>query len=102
MEHTSDTVYDGKLIHENSYPQRAERYQEVEIAGIKIDFYIDSIKYLTFNNENKGWAYWPFDKRFHLILNLAVGGTWGGAQGIDPSAFPASMEIDYVRVYKKN
>ena len=67
-----------------------------------IDFYIDSIKYLTFNNENKGWAYWPFDKRFHLILNLAVGGTWGGAQGIDPSAFPASMEIDYVRVYKKN
>jgi len=39
MEHTSDTVYDGKLIHENSYPQRAERYQEVEIAGIKIDFY---------------------------------------------------------------
>jgi len=39
MEHTSDAVYDGKLIHENSYPQRAERYQEVEIAGIKIDFY---------------------------------------------------------------
>jgi len=39
MEHTSDTVYEGKLIHETSYPQRAERYQEVEIGGIKIDFY---------------------------------------------------------------
>lgn len=67
-----------------------------------IDFYIDSIKYFRFNNENKGWEYWPFDKRFHIILNLAVGGNWGGAQGIDPSAFPAQMEVDYVRVYKKN
>lgn len=39
MEHTSDLVYDGKLIHENSYPQRSERYEEIEIEGIKIDFY---------------------------------------------------------------
>ena len=39
MEHTLDTVYEGKLIHENAYPQRSERYQEVEVAGIKIDFY---------------------------------------------------------------
>ncbi len=74
----------------------------IEWFADHIDFYIDSVKYLTFNNENKGWAYWPFDKRFHIILNLAVGGNWGGAQGIDPSAFPAQMEVDYVRVYKKN
>jgi len=39
MEHTSDLVYDGKLIHETSYPQRSERYEEVEIEGCKIDFY---------------------------------------------------------------
>ncbi len=39
MEHLSDLVYDGKLIHENSYPQRSERYEELEIEGIKIDFY---------------------------------------------------------------
>lgn len=39
MEHTSDLVYDGKLIHENSYPQRPERYEELEIEGCKIDFY---------------------------------------------------------------
>ena len=74
----------------------------IEWFADHIDFYIDSVKYFTFNNENKGWAYWPFDKRFHIILNLAVGGNWGGAQGIDPSAFPAQMEVDYVRVYKKN
>lgn len=67
-----------------------------------IDFFIDDTMYFTFTNENKDWQYWPFDKRFHLILNLAVGGNWGGAEGIDVAAFPAQMEVDYVRVYKKN
>lgn len=39
MEHTSDLVYEGKLIHESSYPQRASRYEELEIDGIKIDYF---------------------------------------------------------------
>lgn len=39
FEQTSDLVYDGKLIHEESYPQRPERYEELEVDGIKIDFY---------------------------------------------------------------
>ncbi len=39
MEHTSDTVAEGKLIGETTYPQRAEKYTEIEISGSKIDFY---------------------------------------------------------------
>ena len=39
MEHTSDLVYEGKLIHEESYPQRSAKYEEVEIDGIKVDYY---------------------------------------------------------------
>ncbi|RDC62301.1 CRISPR-associated protein Cas4 [Adhaeribacter pallidiroseus] len=39
MENTSDTVSEGKLIHETAYPQRAERYREVVLGGVKIDFY---------------------------------------------------------------
>lgn len=39
MEHVSDDVYDGKLIHEGSYPQRPERYEEVTIEGVKVDFF---------------------------------------------------------------
>lgn len=39
MEHTSELVAEGKLIHESSYPQRAKRYREVELDGIKIDYY---------------------------------------------------------------
>ena len=45
---------------------------------------------------------WPFDDPFHLILNLAIGGTWGGLRGVDPSIFPATMKVDYVRVFQKD
>lgn len=62
--------------------------------------YIDDMLVFQFVNEGKGYAVWPFDKRFHLLLNLAVGGDWGGAQGVDDSIFPVAMEVDYVRVYK--
>lgn len=39
FEHTSDLVYEGKLIHEDSYPQRSSKYEEIEMDGIKVDFY---------------------------------------------------------------
>lgn len=39
MEHTSDLVEEGKLIHENSYPQRSGKYEEIEMEGIKVDYY---------------------------------------------------------------
>ncbi|MCP5061805.1 MAG: glycoside hydrolase family 16 protein [Ignavibacteriae bacterium] len=67
----------------------------------RIDFYIDENKYFFFENQNKTYREWPFDKRFHLIMNIAFGGNWGGAQGIDNSIFPVKMDIDYVRVYEK-
>lgn len=46
-------------------------------------------------------ARWPFDQPHHLLLNVAVGGSWGGQKGIRPEAFPARMEVDYVRVYQR-
>ncbi len=39
MEHTSDLVYEGKLVHETTYPQRSERYSEIQLDGVKIDYY---------------------------------------------------------------
>lgn len=47
-----------------------------------------------------GFEAWPFDRCFHFIFNIAVGGNWGGAQGVDPNIWPQRMEIDYVRVYE--
>ncbi len=62
--------------------------------------YIDDKLVFEFLNEKKGYASWPFDKKFHLLLNVAVGGNWGGQKGVDPDVFPATMEVDYVRVFK--
>ncbi len=46
---------------------------------------------------NEGW---PFDKPYYLILNLAIGGGFGGA--IDDAIFPNEMQIDFVRMYQRN
>lgn len=67
----------------------------------EIRVYVDDAHYFTFNNEGKSFKEWPFDKRFHLLLNLAIGGNWGGQKGVDDSLFPHSFHIDYVKVYKK-
>jgi beta-glucanase (GH16 family) len=65
----------------------------------KISIEIDGKSYFTFNRSGS-WEQWPFDKKFHLLLNIAIGGGWGGQKGIDDSIFPQKMEIDYVRVYQ--
>jgi hypothetical protein len=65
----------------------------------RIRWYVDDQLYFTFSNAHKTYKEWPFDKRFHLLLNLAIGGNWGGAQGVDPSLTEAAMEVEYVRVY---
>lgn len=68
----------------------------------RLDFFLDDKKYFTYAKEpNAGADVWPFDQPFYLILNLAIGGAWGGRQGIDESIFPQHFEIDYVRFYKK-
>lgn len=61
--------------------------------------YVDDVQIFNFNNEVNGFRTWPFDKNFHWLINIAVGGNWGGRQGVDEKAFPAHLEVDYVRVY---
>ena len=62
--------------------------------------YIDDELVFQHINDGKGPGSWPFDIKFHLLLNVAVGGDWGGLQGVDDTAFPTAMEVDYVRVFK--
>lgn len=73
----------------------------MEWTADKMDFYIDGVKFFTYKNDGKGHDSWPFDAAFYPILNLAWGGNWGGAQGIDESCLPAVYEIDYVRIFQK-
>jgi beta-glucanase (GH16 family)/glycerophosphoryl diester phosphodiesterase len=118
MEHVGyepDTVY--TTVHTKSFNHKINTqvgkglkvinpYTEYHLYAIEwfadhIDFFIDDQKALTFNNSGKGSEQWPFDQSFHLLMNVAVGGGWGGKKGIDESVFPAEMKIDYVRVYQK-
>lgn len=74
----------------------------MEWSAEKITGYIDGVAYFTFFNDNQNnKSTWPFNAPFYLKLNLAWGGNWGGAQGIDPTILPATYEIDYIRVYQK-
>lgn len=66
----------------------------------RLDFYFNGKKVFTYKNEKTGLAQWPFTAPHYLILNLAIGGGWGGAQGIDDAIFPSTFEVDYVRIYK--
>lgn len=69
-----------------------------------LKFYLDDTTnvMLTFEKPaNATRAEWPFDGPQYFLLNMAVGGNWGGAQGVDDEIFPATFEIDYVRVYER-
>jgi beta-glucanase (GH16 family) len=66
----------------------------------KITMLIDEQPFFEFNNEHSDRTAWPFDEPEYLLLNVAVGGNWGGKNGVDPGAFPCSMLVDYVRVYQ--
>jgi len=73
----------------------------MEWSAFSIKFSVDDTIYFEYQNNGQGFEHWPFDQPFYLLLNIAVGGTWGGKKGIDLSAFPFEMEIDFVRVYQK-
>jgi len=67
----------------------------------RIDVFVDGQKYFTFRNEGTGSAAWPFDKPQYLLINLAIGGSWGGQRGIDDTRFPHRYLVDYVRIYQQ-
>ncbi len=67
----------------------------------EIRMFVDDRHYFTSRKEGGDWTSWPFFRPFHLVLNVAVGGDWGGAQGIDETIWPRRMEVDYVRVYRR-
>ena len=72
----------------------------IEWAEDTLYFFIDDNLYFEYPNYHTGSDRWPYDKRFHLLLNIAIGGNWGGIEGIDDTIFPQNMEIEYVRVYQ--
>lgn len=73
----------------------------IEWTPEEIVFLLDGKVCYKVMNEHLSSKEWPFNKPQFLILNVAVGGDWGGEKGIDENVFPATLEIDYVRVFQK-
>jgi beta-glucanase (GH16 family) len=84
----------------------ADRYHvfATEWEPGEIRWYVDGVHYQTqtewFTSSSKGTHPAPFDRRFHLIINVAVGGAWPGYPD-ETTVLPQTMHVDYVRVYQK-
>ncbi|MGJ8684007.1 MAG: glycoside hydrolase family 16 protein [Nonlabens sp.] len=63
-----------------------------------IEFFIDGNSLYKFNPEIKNEETWPFNKPYYLIINTAVGGTFGGEE-VDNAIFPQNLKIDYIKIY---
>ncbi|MCD1596791.1 family 16 glycosylhydrolase [Rheinheimera aquimaris] len=111
-----DNVYSGKSykLRDGKSPSDAFYTYAIEWEAGEIRWYVDDVLYATqrssdwytaasYSRDDIG-PHAPFDQRFHLLLNLAVGGNWAGnvnEKGVDASAYPQSLQIDYVRVYQR-
>ena len=72
----------------------------IEWDVTKIRFLVDYTEYYVYEPAEYNASTWPFDADFFILLNVAVGGSYGGA--VNNAIFPQTMEVDYVRVYQKN
>lgn len=72
----------------------------LEWDASEMRWYVDDVLYAMQNNWSTTAAPFPapFDERFYILLNVAVGGNWPGAPDA-ATVFPVTMEVDYVRVY---
>lgn len=113
-----ENVHTGKAFHLPDGASPADDFHQyaIEWQAGEIRWYVDNIHYATqtetgwysqyMSNEGlliNGEDSAPFDQKFHLILNFAVGGNWAAnvnEKGIDDSVFPQSFAIDYIRVYQ--
>jgi len=97
--HMKHTQKEGKITVPNA--QDDFHIYAIDWKKDKIDFYVDDKLYHSVLRDPKDdYKGWPFDQQFHLIMNLAVGGSWGGREGVDQNIWPQRMEVDYVRVYQ--
>lgn len=119
MEHVG---YDQDVIVQSVHCQKfhagKSRGVSYHLEGVSKDFHVYSLEWLpdklifsadgmeryTYDpaklSKTVTYEQWPFDKRMHILLNLAFGGSWGGARGTEDSYFPVEYYIDYVRVYQ--
>lgn len=99
--HTQDSHGNTINTKRTEFPNIEEGYHvyAIEWSKEKIEFFVDSTLVYTFNPEVKDENTWPFNKPFYIIINLAIGGNFGGPD-VDDTVLPQKFYVDYVRVYQ--
>jgi len=107
--------FDPDMIHANIHAEGIDKgnkitiekpYNDFHVYAVEwfedhMNFFVDDQMYFNFQNEKTGSNVWPFDKPHYLLINLAIGGGWGGQKGVDDTIFPQKYYIDYVKVFKQ-
>ena len=109
--YVSSSLHANAHVHSNGTQVTHEMYCKgaegefhtyaIEWTAQNITTFVDGKKQLSYDNRGLGRDDWPYNDPFYVIFNLAWGGDWGGSQGVDENALPATMEVDYVRVFQK-
>ena len=109
--YVSSSLHANAHVHSNGTQVTHEMYLEgaedsfhtyaIKWTHDNITTYVDGKVQLSYDNRGLGRDDWPYDDPFYVIFNLAWGGTWGGTYGIDETALPVTMEVDYIRVFQK-
>jgi beta-glucanase (GH16 family) len=110
-DYVSSSLHANAHVHSNGTQVTHEMYCKgaegefhtyaIEWTAQNITTFVDGKKQLSYDNRGLGRDDWPYNDPFYVIFNLAWGGDWGGSQGVDENALPATMEVDYVRVFQK-
>jgi beta-glucanase (GH16 family) len=113
--------YDPEMVHFNAHTKAynhsigtnksasikiANFWEEFHVYGMEwtpteLKWFVDGKQVFSFKKEADDETKWPFYRSQYLILNLAIGGDWGGQKGVDDKIFPAKYLVDYVRIYQK-
>lgn len=99
--HTQDSHGNTINSKKTAFPNIEEGFHvyAIEWSKDKIEFFVDDQLVYTFAPQPKNENTWPFDQPFFFIVNVAVGGNFGGHE-VDDSIFPQEYLIDYIRVYQ--
>lgn len=99
--HTPDTHGATASSKKTEFPKIEDGFHTYAVDWNKerMEFFVDGQSVYVYNPADKTSGNWPFDQKFFFILNVAVGGDFGGPD-VDDSIFPQEYVVDYVRVYQ--
>jgi|SRR6218665_6708 len=99
--HMQDFHGDHASSKKTNFPKIEEGFHlySVEWTKDQMDFWVDDQLVYTYNPEKKTENNWPFNQPFYIIVNMAVGGNFGGPE-VDDRIFPQQYVVDYIKVYQ--